>query len=229
MPGTARIRTRFRQRWREAQISAYALVHDRAPPVAVYGEPAEGTGVVPAPAQIGTDYVPRDTSGARPASKPITIDPQTLERGITSHFQMEADLADAAILAGLRPLSPTVLDPPFDVAWSEDGTLTVVEVKSATPASLEVQLRLGLGQILRYVELLRERGESVSPVLLVELKPDSTWFTVARNAGVRLLSQSQWQIYLSDAGEFKTRQGTQWSLALELSSSLVRMTGEPIA
>lgn len=65
--------------------------------------------------------------------------------------------------------------------------LYVVEVKSATRANLEGQTRLGFGQLLRYCEELRERGEHVQPVLALELTPDSIWSAVAARFDVRLV------------------------------------------
>lgn len=51
-----------------------------------------------------------------------------------------------------------------------------MEVKSATPSNLEAQLRLGLGQLLRYGAILRASGETVRHILAVELKPaDAAW------------------------------------------------------
>ena len=189
VPGTARIRTRFRHRWREAQIAAYPLVYGITPPLNAYRPPDEVTDASVRPTETGRDYIPRDTSVAMQAPELLAVDPQKLERGNRSHFKMQADLADAALSAGNQPLSPTPHDPSFDIAWRRAGELVVVEVKSATPDNLERQLRLGLGQILYYAQILRERGELVSAVLLIELMPDSTWFKVAQRAGVRLLTR----------------------------------------
>jgi hypothetical protein len=78
---------------------------------------------------------------------------------------------------GLEPLSPGAGDPKFDVAWRDSGgSLVVVEVKSATPTNLENQLRIGLGQVLRYGESLLARGERTRLALVTELAAvDPIW------------------------------------------------------
>lgn len=54
-----------------------------------------------------------------------------------------------------------------------------VEVKSATPTNLEGQLRLGLGQLLRYGATLQSLGERVRHVLAVERPPeDPVWIAL---------------------------------------------------
>jgi hypothetical protein len=42
----------------------------------------------------------------------------------------------------------------FDLAWQIGRTLFVAQVKSLTLRNEEKQLRLGLGQVLRYADLL---------------------------------------------------------------------------
>lgn len=64
----------------------------------------------------------------------------------------------------------------------------MAEVKSTTRANEEKQLRLGLGQVLRYCYLLR--GASLHPraVLVTERKPsDPGWIDLARDLDVTLV------------------------------------------
>jgi hypothetical protein len=66
----------------------------------------------------------------------------------------------------------------------------VVEVKSITSKNEEKQLRLGLGQVLRYRQVLsiRYRDQDVIPVLASERRPkDSTWVDLCDTLGVRLI------------------------------------------
>ena len=79
-------------------------------------------------------------------------------------------------------------DPPFDLAWWKRDILYVAEVKSLTRENEERQLRLGLGQLLRYSHLLRKRAEHVIPVLVPELKPrDPEWGQLCKALNVKLV------------------------------------------
>jgi hypothetical protein len=63
-------------------------------------------------------------------------------------------------------------------------------MKSVTPKNEEKQLRLGMGQVLRYQQVLSLRfaGKSVIPVLASEREPkDPTWVTLCEAHGVRLV------------------------------------------
>jgi hypothetical protein len=62
----------------------------------------------------------------------------------------------------------------------------VGEVKSLTASNEEKQLRLGLGQVLRYAHQLGPDGDAV-PVLIVERRPsDSSWEKLCVRLGVIL-------------------------------------------
>ena len=81
------------------------------------------------------------------------------------------------------------MEPPFDLAWdSGDGDLCIAAVKSLTLVNEEKQLRLGLGQLLRYAQQMRARGhDQVTPVLVGELEPtDSSWLDLCDSLGVVL-------------------------------------------
>jgi len=63
----------------------------------------------------------------------------------------------------------------------------VAEVKSLTAANEEKQLRLGLGQVLRYAHQLDRQAGTV-PVLVVERIPrDSSWERLCEKLGVVLV------------------------------------------
>lgn len=49
----------------------------------------------------------------------------------------------------------------------------VTEVKSLTEQNEEQQLRLGLGQVLRYRDVLRSQFDDVTAVLAVERAPET--------------------------------------------------------
>jgi hypothetical protein len=85
----------------------------------------------------------------------------------------------------LRPLPE---EPDFDLAWKDGGCLNVAEVKSVTDLNEEGQLRLGLGQVLRYRHALAGRHDGpVRAVLVAERKPrDEGWITLCAELGVVL-------------------------------------------
>jgi hypothetical protein len=57
--------------------------------------------------------------------------------------------------AGFEPRPWLPREPNFDLAWEADGTVFVAEIKSIADDNEEEQLRLGLGQVLRYRHLCR--------------------------------------------------------------------------
>lgn len=64
------------------------------------------------------------------------------------------ELADKLRASGVEPRSPRPDEPNFDLAWESNGRVFVAEVKSITPRNEERQLRLGLGQVLRYRDVM---------------------------------------------------------------------------
>ena len=64
----------------------------------------------------------------------------------------------------------------------------MAEVKSLTRRNEEQQLRLGLGQALRYRNLLTKPKQQVRAVLAVERRPsDTRWMTLCGDHGVQLV------------------------------------------
>lgn len=131
--------------------------------------------------------------GTRPI-RPVTdrgsyeIDPDKVDRGRRAHQDTLDALAAAVRAQHLQPLEPEVNNPPYDLAWETSTAIFVAEVKSLTLANAEHQLRLGLGQILRYWHAMSNYGKKVIPVLAVECKPeDSTWFSLCERLGVHLV------------------------------------------
>ena len=111
-----------------------------------------------------------------------------LERAVRSHAQIQNAIAEAASVVGLTPWSPALGGPAFDVALShDDGRLFVIEVKSATIENIEFQLRVGLGQVLRYAHKLRTDGRILLPVIALELEPDKGWADLLHELGVGVL------------------------------------------
>jgi hypothetical protein len=70
----------------------------------------------------------------------------------------------------------------------------VAEVKSITSANEEHQLRLGLGQVLRYRHMLAADGRAVNAVLVPEREPsDPSWIHLCRAVGVTLAWPAQFE------------------------------------
>jgi hypothetical protein len=139
---------------------------------------------------IGTDWKPAAPTIETNQARQLTFDPAKLERGTKSHIAIEKQLARALVVAGTQPLSPRNEDPQFDIAWEvDDGRLIVAEIKSTTLANEEHQLRLGLGQVLRYRFELRQRFDrEVDAWLVPERAPrDGSWFELTKALDVRLV------------------------------------------
>jgi hypothetical protein len=137
---------------------------------------------------IGMPYREGDVSVPRPAEAPYRPDPDKVGRGVEGHEQTLRALVRAVRARGVEPLLPDNDGPPYDLAWETETSIFVAEVKSLTPVNEERQLRLGLGQVLRYWHALSNRNKPVSAVLAVERKPtDESWLALCDRLGVRLL------------------------------------------
>lgn len=138
---------------------------------------------------FGLEYEYADEEVATSERDPFEVDPNVVDRSLRAHASVQNELARYVDKLGHLPLSPAPGDPKFDVAWwATDGTACVAEVKSLTERNEEQQLRLGLGQVLRYRNLLGERFGTVAAVLAVERKPsDPTWIQLCRDLDVVLV------------------------------------------
>lgn len=118
----------------------------------------------------------------------VAAEYDALERAVRSHALIQNAVAAAAAAAGLQPWSPSAHAPEFDISLSAGGDrVFVVEIKSATRDNLELQLRIGLGQVLHYAHLLRSHAQPVTPVIAIELRPDESWVELLAELGVGLI------------------------------------------
>ncbi len=142
-------------------------------------------GPLPAQPSFGTAYR-RANEELAIQLDPFPIDPEIAERGVRGHATTQNLLEEALANAGIVALSPRPTEPNFDIGWEANGLRFVAEVKSLTAANEEKQLRLGLGQVLRYAQQLG--GDSrVIPVLVPEREPsDPDWTALCRSLGVLL-------------------------------------------
>jgi hypothetical protein len=112
-----------------------------------------------------------------------------VERGLQGHAETQNALAAALAADRIEPRSPRADESNFDLAWERNGVVYVAEVKSITPQNEERQLRLGLGQVLRYRSLLRTVGHDVRAVLVAENEPqDQSWRRLCEQLDVLLLA-----------------------------------------
>ena len=137
--------------------------------------------------QIGAPYRRPDEDVASAARAPFEVDPDKIDRGLRGHRRTQNLLSEWVKGQGLVPLSPSVGTPDYDLAWVQEGRTFVVEVKSLSGANETRQLRLGLGQVLDYDDLMSS-GQPVQPVLAVEREPaDSRWLNICERHGVSLV------------------------------------------
>jgi hypothetical protein len=116
----------------------------------------------------------------------FSIDPSLVERGVRGHARTQNQVADFLVGLGIIPRSPSVLEPNFDIAWQALERHYVAEVKSLTHQNEEKQLRLGLGQVLRFAHAMR--ALNACPVLIVERSPrDTTWIELCSSLGVIMI------------------------------------------
>jgi hypothetical protein len=126
---------------------------------------------------------------------PFSVDPALVERGLRGHTDTQNELALVLSTAGIEPRRGLPPGPNFDLAWQNNGTIFVAEVKSITAENEEHQLRLGLGQVLRYRQRLSAVGhDRVVAVLVAERQPhDQSWRELCQELGVVLLCRDDFE------------------------------------
>jgi hypothetical protein len=149
--------------------------------------------ITPEAPGLGATYRQAQVSPWPSGREPSTPDPALVERGLKGHADTQNDLAQVLRNAGIDPRSPLPREPNFDLAWETNGSVFVAEVKSISDDNEEGQLRLGLGQVLRYRQRLERLGHSsVVAVLVPERTPrDGSWKDLCRDHGVVLLNGSE--------------------------------------
>lgn len=137
---------------------------------------------------LGGEYRHANPEARTARREPFAVDPDLVDRALQSHARTQEALSDAVVAAGLVPRSAVPGEPTFDIAWDDGDAIVVAEVKSLTRRNEERQLRLALGQVLRYGHLLGEKGRPVSCVIAAEREPaDASWSQLCDSANVRLV------------------------------------------
>jgi hypothetical protein len=140
----------------------------------------------PAPTDLGIPYRPAPRTTIRRDTEPWSRDPSLVDRALLSHAETQDDLSAEVLAAGLFPRSPGPGEPDYDIAWETDHAVIVGEVKSLTTSNEERQLRLGLGQVLRYADLMKSTTKKkVIPILALEHRPsDERWLALCTSLDV---------------------------------------------
>lgn len=137
---------------------------------------------------LGSDYRPSSETGSRKHPVPPTFDPDLVDRGSRAHGRIQKAVADFLRSQGLSPRSPRPSEPLYDISWSADDQIWVAEVKSLTFDNEERQLRLGLGQLLRYRQQMSSIHHQVQAALIIERQPtDPGWLTLCESLDVILV------------------------------------------
>jgi hypothetical protein len=161
-------------------------------PLVELAERTQPTQASPVPAMrsmLGTDYRrPDEEVSTSPERDPPAVDPNLIDRGLRAHRRTQNQLHDVLASVGRTPRSPAPGEPQFDIAWEDGDTICIAEVKSMSGANEEKQLRLALGQVLRYAHLLSARGRPVRSFIALEREPhDASWIDLASQCGITLM------------------------------------------
>lgn len=148
---------------------------------------------------IGQGYREADENSRSTGGEPFAVDPDERDRATQAHSATQNALAEAVRSRGLQPRSPAGSEPAYDVAWEErDGSLVVAEVKSLTARNAERQLRLALGQVLRYRHLLAAAGRVRALIVTSGPPPDPAWYTLCDTLGIGLIARGDLESELDE-------------------------------
>jgi hypothetical protein len=151
------------------------------------GAPTATPGTAP-PAALGSAYRVEDEDKKADRKPLYSVDPDLVDRGTKGHAKTQNALAAHLKQHGVAPRSWSVAEPFYDLAWERNGQIWVAEVKSLTTRNEERQLRLAVGQVLRYAQQLAYKGKPVVKVIATEREPvDPTWMDLCAGLGIELV------------------------------------------
>jgi len=122
---------------------------------------------------FGRPYIHRTGGIDRDAAAQIArLNPDALDRATRAHQDLLAAVAVILDARGIKQLSPRNGEPQYDLGWVAGHARVVLEAKSTTERNRVHQERLGVGQVLEYLDCLKQRGrQPVTGVLAVSNPP----------------------------------------------------------
>jgi hypothetical protein len=163
-------------------------------PQHVRGSKKEGVVVkdyrVGAPLEFGKAYREADENPPNSDREaPPSKNPNSAGRGLAAHNKTQNSISAVVHKFGWIPRSPRSNEPEYDIAWEASGNLFVCEVKSLTLKNEERQLRMAMGQVIRYRQKLNAAGhEPVYAVIAAEREPtDQSWDELCEQENIILV------------------------------------------
>lgn len=121
-------------------------------------------------------------------SDPFARDPNEMDRALAAHAKTQNALHAFLKRHNCSAWSPAADEPDFDLAWRKSKVLWVGEIKSLAFGNEVRQLRLGLGQVLHYQDLLLVTEREVRAALVLPNAPqDRRWVDLCLRHGVVLV------------------------------------------
>jgi hypothetical protein len=154
-------------------------------------------------ASVGTDYEADEDVVVTIRNGELSLDAATREEGLRRHATAQNSLRRFVLENGFVQVRATSN---VDLAWSErdslDEELWIAEVKGLTEDNERGQLRLGLGQIIDFVDEDVSRGRQVRGVLFVSQPPrNERWTEKCARAGIILAWPGNWPSRSSSRSE----------------------------
>jgi len=142
---------------------------------------------------LGDDYRYADEDMAPSKRQPFETDPDIIDRGSKAHKKLQNDFANFLIKNNIKPERPNNSKINFDIGWRNNNKYFIAEIKSITEKNEEKQLRLGLGQILRYLSKTDRNLNNIIPVLIAEKIIDKSWHKTCNDYNVKLLTPENFE------------------------------------
>ncbi len=144
---------------------------------------------VKAPAEFGTAY--REANEVPPADERHVADqegPDLIGLGLAAHNRTQNAIAKTVRALGWNPRSPATNEPEYDLAWKTESGLFVCEVKSLSATNEKQQMRMAIGQVVHYRQILNAAGhEPVTAVIAAEKQPTESWQEACTDVDIVLI------------------------------------------
>ena len=140
---------------------------------------------------VGSEYRPAHPRARTAQREPFSVDPE-IPSGSSSRGARRTQYSGRPPRRARRGSSRVLhyrMDPPRSTLLGKSTRgLLLRRSRSLTDTNEERQLRLALGQVLRYGDLLATGGRPVRRIIAVERKPaDDSWIRLCKACGVELV------------------------------------------